>query len=569
MLVFFLFLVFFFPLVWIYGRLGVRLAARLTGAAPTADWALTCWIGFAALSTLANLLSLALPLSWLALLLVTLGALAALGLALRGGGLSLPWQGSALRTLPILAGVLALVALAAVVENATHTPANFDSGLYHAQTIRWFETYPLVPGLGNLHSRLAFNSSWLVLNALFSFAFLGGQSFHLAPAALFVLCVLDGARGASGLLKKQFSAANALRILFLPLSFYILGAEISSPGTDMPGILIAWSLAALWLERPPAGQERLTGALLAVTAFYIVTIKLSLGIFLLLALVVWLRGGRSFRYALQLGALGLAVWLPWMAHSVILSGYLIYPLAVVDLFHVDWKIPLAQARSEANVIRAWARFPDLETAEVLAMPLRQWLKAWFLDHTTNQRAILLTAAASPLAVLGLSAAARLKQRRWNAPTTAALELYTVTLLSAIYWLWNAPDLRFGYGIILLLIVLPAAWGLSWAAQAWPRLSMPLAYALALAGLVYQISFLAASFDAGSLAQRWVEPLAYPELPSEPCGLDSRTIFCPAEISYTQCWYEPFPCVPSPRSDVVLRGADFGQGFTSQPADSTK
>jgi len=30
-------------------------------------------------------------------------------------------------------------------------PLSYDTGLYHAQNIRWIETYPLVPGLGNLH----------------------------------------------------------------------------------------------------------------------------------------------------------------------------------------------------------------------------------------------------------------------------------------------------------------------------------------------------------------------------------------------------------------------------------
>jgi hypothetical protein len=562
MLAFLLFLIGFFPLVWVYGRAGVSLAARLSAAAPRADWALTAWVGLAMLSTLANLLSLLMPLSAAALLITLVIALIA-ALALR----RTLWLGLPALRLPRgwgwLAAGLALAALAAVLENATHTPANFDSGLYHAQTIRWFETYRIVPGLGNLHSRLAFNSSWLVLSALFSLAFTGLQSFHLIPGALFALAVLDGARGALRLLRGELSMANWLRLLLLPLAFYILGAEISSPGTDMPGILIAWSLAALWLERPARGEERLTALLLALTAVYLLTIKLSLGVLLLLVPLAWLRGGRGLRLAVQIVLGGALVALPWMAHSVILSGYLVYPLAAVDLFNVDWKIPIAKVREEVNVIRAWARFPDMDRTQALEMPLERWLKLWFLEHTVNQRLILLAAAASPL--LGGAAAlwTRLR-RRWAYSAAAAAQLYAVTLLSGLYWLYNAPDLRFGYGILLLLITLPLAWGLWLAGAAWRAPADWLARAAVLAVGVYLLSFLARSFQADSLAQRWLLPMPYPSLPSEPCDLDGRTIFCPAEISYTQCWYGPFPCVPSARSDVYLRGSDFADGFSAYP-----
>ena len=55
---------------------------------------------------------------------------------------------------------------------------HYDTGLYHAQSIRWIEDYGVVKGLGNLHCRLAYNSSSFALSALYSMAFLGGQSYH-------------------------------------------------------------------------------------------------------------------------------------------------------------------------------------------------------------------------------------------------------------------------------------------------------------------------------------------------------------------------------------------------------
>ena len=61
---------------------------------------------------------------------------------------------------------------------------HYDTGLYHAQSIRWIEEYGVVKGLGNLHCRLAYNSASFALSALYSMAFLGGQSYHCAAGFL-------------------------------------------------------------------------------------------------------------------------------------------------------------------------------------------------------------------------------------------------------------------------------------------------------------------------------------------------------------------------------------------------
>ena len=82
---------------------------------------------------------------------------------------------------------------------------HYDTGLYHAQSIRWIEEYGVVKGLGNLHCRLAYNSASFALSALYSMAFLGGQSYHCAAGFLaFVLAkvcmeIIDSSRKKTGL----------------------------------------------------------------------------------------------------------------------------------------------------------------------------------------------------------------------------------------------------------------------------------------------------------------------------------------------------------------------------------
>ena len=67
---------------------------------------------------------------------------------------------------------------------------HYDTGLYHAQSIHWIEEYGIVLGLGNLHSRLAYNSAAFALSALYSMSFMGGQSYHCCAGFLAFLLAM-------------------------------------------------------------------------------------------------------------------------------------------------------------------------------------------------------------------------------------------------------------------------------------------------------------------------------------------------------------------------------------------
>jgi hypothetical protein len=265
---------------------------------------LTALVGLAVLAFLATLLSLFMPLSALALAIVSLG-----------GGLILIWQLiagqlkfdlTALRPqTPRLAWLLLALVIVSILEQATHQPSNPDSGIYHAQTIRWAETFPAVPGLGNLHGRLAFNSSWLALQALFSFAFLGLRSFHMLPAVLSALVLFDCWRGLVGWLRGRPTPVNILKTLLIPVFFYVLPSEISSPGTDLPVVLLVWFLASTWMDRPRRDglKPGIYEIALYMLVLFAVTIKLSAAPLLILAAFVGISALRRPVLVAKLAAL--------------------------------------------------------------------------------------------------------------------------------------------------------------------------------------------------------------------------------------------------------------------------
>jgi len=558
----------FFPLGWLYGAAFLRLAARILRIeAQETSATVILLAGMIAMTTLAAGLSLALPLDWRAFSILILGAAAIFLSGSRQGWLKLSRP-----RLPRLtgwdaaAGAVLLLALLTVLENATHQVANPDTGIYHAQAIRWMEEYPTVAGLGNLHSRFAYNSHWLVLNAVFSLAFWGGRSLHLVGAMLFGLAVWDFGNGLRRWLGGERTAANGLRLLFFPLAFYLLGSQTSSPGTDLPVILMLWLVIPLWLEQSALQKEQhdIRSLLIFSTAVYLLTVKLSALPLLLLAAWLVLSDVRHQPVrVLRWGFLGLLLLLPWLARNLILSGYLIYPFPALDWFNVDWKIPYETALREAQIIRAWARLPNVDASLVLKMPLGEWLPVWFSDRTTNQRLILLLAMLSPAGMGVVWLLARLKKWNWAGQDFGWMGAYLFAMAGALYWLFNAPDLRFGYGWVILLMILPLAGLMSGLAGGLRDSQAFLVNAFLTVGMVVvHLWFLTASFEGRTFSQRWLLPPDYPLHATFPCPLENGMVLCAGEESYTQCYYQPFPCIPKPIEGVEMRGTDWRDGFRS-------
>lgn len=495
--------------------------------------------GLVLLTVLGQFISLFLPLGWQAHLLIWA---VAVGLLLTRR-IKLPKFNRPIAWLP---SILLFLTLLVILENATHRPNNPDTNLYHAQAIRWIEQYPAVPGLGNLHGRLAFNSAWLAANALFSFSFLGTQSFHLLGSFIFLIACLVFWQGWVALAAGRWTVSATLKAFFLPLAFGFLGAEISSPGTDLPASLLIWLVTILYVEWTETEQTYHTPLILLLTALAI-TIKLSAVPLAFLALIplsaVWLMGQE--RRALALAAGGVVVALPFLARNLVLSGYLLYPFSALDWFSFDWKVPLERVQAEQQAIISWGR----AAANSASAPLSTWFPLWFSYQTLIRRLLLFLTLASPLLAIFSRFSPRKLWQGW-------LALY----LGVCLWFLSAPDYRFGYGLLAANLGLAVATGFSGLFGRFSglaKLAVPFAQALLTAFLGLT---LVRSFEVRTFSSRWLLPSDYARVVTEPCGLANGEIFCAQ--AYGACGYRDFPCAPTPRPWVELRGSGWQDGFRS-------
>jgi hypothetical protein len=541
------------------------------------------WVGWAATVALLQLWHLVLPVNGLAL--VALLALGALGLALEWRAL-LALAGRTLRAAPAL--VLLAVGLVLWAANRSTGPVqNYDLGLYYLQSVAWSMSYPVVPGLGNLHGRLAFNNAYFLYAALANVGPLAGLAHHTANGVLLVGLLLQGLAGAAALalrVARPPTYAIWAALCLAPALAALFGSEPSSPiavylplngfspdeGVFVLGLVVAGLLATLLLDAraltPP--ELRYLQFALVLLACVGVAVKLSFVAFaaasVAVAYMVALLGGRPTDRRAWAGLLlppllcALLVLGIWAARGVILSGYPAYP-STIGAAPVPWRVPTALVLSEANWVRSWARQPDVHWAVVLGS--NNWLQPWLNNLPPIFTKPLWLALVGGLALLLAAPLASAGRRGW----LLALGLLLPAVCSILFWFVTAPGYRFGgaaFWVLALVVVLLLVQLLV------ERLGRPiwrglLALAAALALLLYAEPLRNPLLLAGERSA----PGGLPPLPTAPAttlqttsGLQVVTL-----TAGNQCWAAPIPCTPYFREGLRLREPDnLGAGFVLAP-----
>lgn len=329
----------------------------------------------------------------------------------------------------------------------TQSPGQYDTGLYHAQAVRWIEDYGVVPGLGNLHMRLAYNSAFMSLQALFSLGWLLGQSLHslngfFCLAALIYVCATVRLWGEGSLRASDF--LKCVMVVFVVQKRY----DISSSGTDIWAMLLVLYIFVKWSEYWESGRE--DGSLygwLCLVSVYAATVKLSAASAAVLALYplyLFIRE-KNGKAILAHVAAGMFILLPYLARNVIISGFLVYPYGGLDLFDPDWKMDRAVLARDSLDIKMFAR--GITNPAEYDNSLFGWIPGWFLRQGMGSRVLIAAGA------LCVPVALYLMVRYIRKKEYAGAALYGTAVADILFWLAAAPHMRYGGPYIHTLVAL--------------------------------------------------------------------------------------------------------------------
>lgn len=590
-----IFLTFVFCIV-IFSGIGAILPCLLRLPMDTTEmWFLVFWVGWGATIAFLQIWHFAFPVNNSArLILITLGLL---GLAWKRSDLRCVMVG-AWRAMPLYTIGLALFLLLFgiwIANRSITLPAMYDAGYYHLQTVKWSSTYPVVPGLGLVHSRMAHGTAFFLYGALLDIGPWFERTYHVANGVIYWLLFSQLLiSGTSVFRRKSFGAYPVMNLLFAMVVLRWITASrtlpsvSNDPAVNALGILLASQIMYLIeFSRMTAREMHYRVGAIVLLASVGVAIKFSVvalgGGLSLLALALMLsrlhertqfslstskspgqerkhklhpfsmqwkgdRGERStlFRlYLIPISAITLitvSVFVPMMVRSVVMTGYPLYPLTI-GAAPVDWRLPVASAQGEMQDIRWWTRSND----GVRSIPISDWtwVPPWF-RHVTQQwfdfrLPLALIAASALLLLLRRNQFTRLTLYRWWIPAAAAV--------AVAYWFFTVPDLRFIGASFWVLAV-----GLFTIAV--DRLPSQRFQLFAVSGAFIIIGIAALwGLNEGFWIQAETKsdlvPLHAVEV--DPITTESGlTLWVPQEQENEQCWNAPLPCTPYPNPALRLR-----------------
>lgn len=439
---------------------------------------------------------------------------------------------------------------------------HYDSDLYHAQSIRWLEEYGVVPGLGNLHERFAYNSSFFALSALYSLKFILRDSMHTMNGFLALLLSLTCLPIAKSWKNKRFSVADFARVGAI---YYLttITNEVVSPASDYAVMCVIFFIVIKWLDALEEGVKDIAPyALLCVVGVYALTIKLTAGLILILLLkpaTMLIREKRVKEIFIYL-AMGLIVAIPWITRTVIISGWLLYPFTGLDLFHVDWKMEALYIDIDAIQIKVWGR--ALYDISLIDVPISGWFPNWFKTTLSGMEKMMILGALAATVVTVAVAIVIFFRKEFK---HLDMLLVMVTMLASyVFWQTSAPLMRYGYAYVLLLVCIVFGWCMQQLLPCessgkihWKKACHGAVYFVLLFYGIYKVYTMADYIYNTRLNDYYIWQEDYGVYEMESYEIEGETFYYP--VSGDRTGYDAFPTSPT-KAELEFRGDSIKDGF---------
>ncbi len=327
-----------------------------------------------------------------------------------------------------------------------------DTNIYHAQNIRLYEEYGILKGMANLQQHYGYNSLYLAFAAILSMSWLLPWSLHTTTGFIEVILCLYALHHLKSFKERRTHLEDGGGIALLLYALVNVTGSMS-PATDYPTMFLSIYMICVWLRAIEEKAHYSVYALLSVFAVFLGTMKLSA--MALAAVVVYpafylVKEKKWKETGIYIG-LGIFTLLPYLIRNVILTGWLIYPFEAIDIFNVDWKVPLEYLLVDSYQIKVWGRC--LFDINLIDMPVREWLPIWW-EAQERYAQMLLLANVAGIALAGCNLVYKLFRKLEI--RMELVVLYLGLIASAVLWFFMAPFIRYGLAFLLVIPILGMA-----------------------------------------------------------------------------------------------------------------
>lgn len=509
-----------------------------------------------------------------------------------------------------------ILVLFAASTIAIQVPMNYDTGLYHLNSIRWANEHHIIKGIGNIHTRLGLNQLYFLYAASLNFhPFLNDCAFHAANSFLYALfavgCVMGGTIVDLLLLCLFF---------YLPMPYY----WIANPTPDIASTLLQIMAFRYFLEavrnphpsrfachlplkenglavavpnpqsptpNPIPPKEESYIAFAAILSAVLITVKLSNIVFAIgLGLITILASLRKAFQADDKKVIGRAFvfiglfFALWVCRGYIQSGYPAFPSDIGGI-KFDWSVPKRLANYTENCVYCgsrtngqvydpnspifkeswawldfWVKWNFFDEKEYLCddwmSNLVTWLTLIFVPMVIfnwGMGSVTLFILSICLFVVWLRAVFKHKGV-WE-KTSYLFCLQLVGLASILFWFFVAPEVRFANGSFIVYFI--ASLLLVKTAYSGMTLKKEFKLGLMFFPIIMFIWAFWLGYNVNAFRLDGMIPLK--KVPMKTFVTDSGVKLLVPVLS-DQCWDSEIPSTPEPEKGLEMRGPSIDDGF---------
>lgn len=329
-------------------------------------------------------------------------------------------------------------------------PSNYDTGLYHLQSIKWIEEYSVIPGLANLHGRFGYNPNIFTLFSLTSLSKVFNQEIFSINLSVFSILILYFINKMNSLFKQEGLSNLFLFYSFLFYTILKLHGNLSSPTPDFISTTIIFFIFARILDISHQKEkiELKSYIPILILGIYIITVKLAAIPIILLFVFVFIKYKSEFKKVLWIIPVISIIISPWLIRNIILSGWLIYPFPSLDLFSFEWEVPINNVISEKIAIKGWAREAGAHYAAAANKNFLSWFPIWWNNCDLIVKLYFSLSLIFPLLVLMGQLIKKIKIDFF------ANIIVITSFFGVLFWFFMAPSFRFGQSFIVIAAISP-------------------------------------------------------------------------------------------------------------------
>ncbi len=336
---------------------------------------------------------------------------------------------------------------------------NADEAGYHIPLIRWIETYSVVPGIANIEDRMGFNPGIYMTNAFFSMRWLFPEGLYDLNSFLFLIFGAFFLSGFDRFIKKDFSHiySEITQIVSLVFLFRAYLTSVDADFIYIYGIIYLLTLILQKVEKGKLFEPDIHVIMIFLFFSFIITNKFSVG--LLTPIILWIlwkiNFKQYFKFVLTILTLCILVLSSWILRNYFISGYIIYPLYFIDLFDVDWKVPIELTKGQYFYVSEYAKIEETRPFNqyvVREVPFNVWIPGWF-SRVGRQLIGKIIILGIPISFILFFYLIITKNKTWIGAHRQYITLMFFLIIATLIWILRIPAIRFAWGWLIVLFVL--------------------------------------------------------------------------------------------------------------------